>query len=117
MAYSLRLPDALDTAARVRADYLGISLNALVCVALDAYLRGSAEPEPVPDKPAPGEDRSPQARPAKPAQATGRPSKTSPVRPQPEEPQSLPAANPLSFTRAERREFTRLQRAERKSKR
>ena len=39
MAYSLRLPDALDAAARAKADYLGISLNALLCVALDAYLR------------------------------------------------------------------------------
>ena len=43
MAYSLRLPALLDVAARDRADYLGISLNALVCVALDAYLRGSPE--------------------------------------------------------------------------
>jgi len=42
MAYSLRLPDALDAAARAKADYLGISLNALLCVALDAYLRGPA---------------------------------------------------------------------------
>lgn len=44
MAYSLRLPDALDAAARTRADYLGISLNALVCVALDAFLRAAADP-------------------------------------------------------------------------
>jgi hypothetical protein len=44
MAYSLRLPDTLDAAARAKADYLGISLNALVCVALDAYLRVPAEP-------------------------------------------------------------------------
>jgi hypothetical protein len=41
MAYSLRLPDALDVAARSKADYLGISLNALLCVALDAYLSPS----------------------------------------------------------------------------
>ena len=41
MAYSLRLPDALDVAARAKADYLGISLNALLCVALDAYLSPS----------------------------------------------------------------------------
>jgi uridylate kinase len=39
MAYSLRLPEALDTSARAKADYLGISLNALICVALEAYLR------------------------------------------------------------------------------
>lgn len=44
MAYTLRLPDALDTAARAKADYLGISLNALLCVALDAYLREPAAP-------------------------------------------------------------------------
>ena len=43
MAYSLRLPDALDAAARAKADYLGISLNALLCVALDAYLRAPVE--------------------------------------------------------------------------
>lgn len=42
MAYSLRLPDAIDAAARAKADYLGISLNSLLCVALDAYLRGPA---------------------------------------------------------------------------
>lgn len=45
MSYPLRLPDALNGAARERAEYMGISLNALVCVALDAYLRGpSASP-------------------------------------------------------------------------
>jgi hypothetical protein len=44
MAYTLRLPDALDAAARAKADYLGISLNALLCVALDAYLREPAAP-------------------------------------------------------------------------
>ena len=43
MAYSLRLPDTLDAAARAKADYLGISLNALLCVALDAYLRSPSE--------------------------------------------------------------------------
>ena len=44
MAYTLRLPDALDAAARSKADYLGISLNALLCVALDAYLRAPSPP-------------------------------------------------------------------------
>ena len=44
MAYSLRLPDALDRAARTKADALGISINALVCVALDAYLCRPAAP-------------------------------------------------------------------------
>lgn len=52
MAYSLRLPDALDAAARAKADYLGISLNSLLCVALDAYLSPSRsipalEPSPL----------------------------------------------------------------------
>jgi hypothetical protein len=50
MAYSLRLPDALDVAARAKADYLGISLNALLCVALDAYL--TRPPAPSPPEPA-----------------------------------------------------------------
>lgn len=39
MAYNLRLPAALDADARERCSRLGISLNALLCVALDAYLR------------------------------------------------------------------------------
>lgn len=114
MAYSLRLPDALDAAARARAEYLGISLNALVCVALDAYLRGVAEPQPLPDQPAPGEDRTPQARPAEPAPGTGTPSKTSPQGSRSEEPEYQPGG---SLTKAERREFTRLQRLERKRQR
>ena len=41
MAFSLRLPPALDGAARARAGQLGITLNGLICVALDAYLRPS----------------------------------------------------------------------------
>lgn len=51
MAYSLRLPDVLYAAARAKADYLGISLNALLCVALDAYLS--------PSRPVPSEGSSP----------------------------------------------------------
>lgn len=39
MASTLRLPPELDAEARERCQRLGISLNALVCVALDAYLR------------------------------------------------------------------------------
>ena len=38
MASTLRLPPELDADARERCQRLGISLNALVCVALDAYL-------------------------------------------------------------------------------
>ncbi len=79
MAYSLRLPDALDAAARAKADYLGISINALICVALDAYLRNPGEP--------------PAAR-SEPAAAEPKPSKTIP---QPTEP-----AQPAKLTRAEK---------------
>lgn len=39
MSYPLRLPVELDAAARERCASLGISLNALIAVALDAYLR------------------------------------------------------------------------------
>ena len=42
MAYSLRLPPRLEAATRTHADYLGISINALVCVALDTYMRGTS---------------------------------------------------------------------------
>ena len=38
MAYSLRLPDQMDAAARQLADRRGISINSLVCTALDEYL-------------------------------------------------------------------------------
>ena len=86
MAYSLRLPDTLDAAARAKADYLGISLNALVCVALDAYLRSPgepatprSEPEPKPAKPSekPVEQpvqtaSAPQPKPDKPIPKVGK---------------------------------------------
>lgn len=42
MAFSLRLPPELDFQARQRAEKLGVPLNALICVALDFYLRGGA---------------------------------------------------------------------------
>lgn len=38
MSFNLRLPPALDVMARARADAVGISLNAFVCVALTAYI-------------------------------------------------------------------------------
>ena len=45
MSFNLRLPPALDAAARARAETVGISLNAFVCVALNAYLEaGAASP-------------------------------------------------------------------------
>jgi hypothetical protein len=42
MSYPLRLPPELDSEARERCQRLGISLNAFIAVALDAYLRGAA---------------------------------------------------------------------------
>jgi len=42
MAFSLRLPLALDNEARIRAEQVGVPLNALICFALDQYLRGGA---------------------------------------------------------------------------
>lgn len=48
MPFLLRLPDALDAQVRDKAQSLGISINALLCVAADAYLRGGilVTPEP-----------------------------------------------------------------------
>ena len=39
MTYALRLPPSLDASARARAAYLGISLNAFLCIAVEGYLR------------------------------------------------------------------------------
>lgn len=47
MSFNLRIPPALDIAARARADALGISLNAIVLVAMDAYLRASLPLQPL----------------------------------------------------------------------
>lgn len=93
MAYTLRLPDALDAAARAKADYLGISLNALLCVALDAYLR-------VPPETA--------APPAGAAMGGGQtPSKTKPSQPEPEPPKLTRAEKQAIYER-EKAEFKRL---------
>jgi hypothetical protein len=46
MAYSLRLPPALDQAARARAIQLGVSFNSLMCFALDQYMRGGVSGRP-----------------------------------------------------------------------
>lgn len=56
-SYPLRLPLELDLAARAQAKALGISLNAFICVATDAYLKKDAllvvpaAPEPLPVAP------------------------------------------------------------------
>ena len=91
MAYSLRLPNTLDAATRAKADYLGISINALVCVALDAYLRS-------PDRPAaPGSEPQPGA---------SEPSKTSLQSPEPA---------PAKLTRAEKQARYEREKLERKA--
>lgn len=46
MAFSLRLPPALDNEARIRAEQLGVPLNAVICFALDLYLRGGSAGQP-----------------------------------------------------------------------
>lgn len=38
MKTTIRIPDALAQEAQARADWLGVSLNALVAIALDDYL-------------------------------------------------------------------------------
>ena len=54
MPFNLRLPPALDAAARVRSEAMGISVNAVMCVALNAYLQAApgapvvAVPGPMP---------------------------------------------------------------------
>lgn len=46
---TLRLPPDLAALARARAESIGVSLNALICVALDAYLAApAAAPVPPP---------------------------------------------------------------------
>ena len=66
MTYALRLPPSLDASARARAAYLGISLNAFLCIAVEGYLR---------DYPTSSYDlgrEDPRARPgAAPSPATG----------------------------------------------
>lgn len=39
MAFNLRIPAAMDSKARSRAAELGISINAFVLIALDAYIK------------------------------------------------------------------------------
>ena len=56
---TLRLSPELAALAKARAESLGVSLNALVAFALDAYLRGAA-----PAAPAAAPASPPAARPA-----------------------------------------------------
>jgi hypothetical protein len=58
MAMTLRLPDELKTEADAYAQKLGISVSALVAVALRDYLDGRTTPRsapPSPEPPAPAE--------------------------------------------------------------
>ena len=73
--FSLRLPETLEADARAKAAQLGISINALVCVAVDAYLRGVAL-QPIAEPLAP----SPTIPPASTPIATPEPVKAHPVR-------------------------------------
>lgn len=67
MSYPLRLPPQLDAEARARAERLGISLNALIAVALDAYLRGQpAVAQPKPGQPSKAKPPKPKATPKRP---------------------------------------------------
>ena len=103
MAYNLRLPAALDADARVRCERLGISLNALLCVALDAYLRGAIASPQTGDSP--GADGPEPAAAARVLAESGLP------------PAPAPAAIPTAFpklSKSERREITRLERQARK---
>jgi hypothetical protein len=62
---SIRIPDQLDLLAQWHADCLGVSVNALVCIAVDAYVRSRPMPEPLDPPPAsqsalgPGHARKP----------------------------------------------------------
>ena len=114
MAFSLRIPPALEADARARCDRLGISLNALLCVALDSYLRG---PDPAPDgRAAPGlvsvsttctNPEAPVPDPA-PVPAPG-PTvpRQKPVLTAPPLPAPAPATVAPALTRAERRRLER----------
>ena len=65
--FNLRMPESLDLLARSRADSMGISVNALVLVALSQYLQVRFAP---PAEPAEG----PQQPPKKVHGHTGKPS-------------------------------------------
>ena len=90
-SFPLRWPPALKARAQDRAAALGLSLNGLVCVALDAYLSAPAA-APVPPPAA-----APKAAPAAPAAAP----RTAPA----VAPEAAPAApqQPPTMNREQRR--------------
>jgi hypothetical protein len=63
MASALRLPPRLDALARAYAADLGISVNGLVCVLLDAHARAN----PLPSGSGASAPAAPPGRPSKPA--------------------------------------------------
>lgn len=111
MAFSLRLPPILDRQARAKADQLGLPLNGLICVALDAFLNGGASPvrsspPPVDQvKPVLGSHGGMPLRPADPSPAAAPPAPPVPLSGPPG-----PGA-----TKAERRAYTEHVRASRKA--
>jgi HicB family len=50
MSFNLRLPPALDAAARAHAETLGISLNAFVCISVSHHLDVLSVPGRMSDK-------------------------------------------------------------------
>jgi hypothetical protein len=53
MTFPLRLPVPLHLSAKAHADYLGISLNALICLAVREYMQNQGVPRVPDDLPAP----------------------------------------------------------------
>ena len=104
MAFSLRLPPALDQEARVRAEQIGVPLNGLICFALDLYLRGGDNAPPV-AIPSP-----PKAKPPPVAKSALKPVL---------KPSVVPSGPPLppgpGASKAERRAYTDYLRASRKN--
>ena len=87
--FSLRLPETLEADARAKAAWLGISMNAFVCVAVDARICTGVALQPVAEPAIPTLTPTPSRLPI----TTPEPVKTLPVR--------LP-------TRQERRKLERL---------
>lgn len=99
MALNIRLSPALDIEARAYCERVGISLNSLVGVALDAYLRApepprSAPVEPEPVAPAPQPAKSSAERMADMRVAWAAPAEPKPKHPGPKaRPSELHAYN------------------------